>query len=275
MTPVVVFAYNRPAYLQQVLQAIQRQTVLPPQLCFYVDGPSSPATEACLRQIQSLPFSMVAISARPTNYGCATNIMLGLEEVSSQFSQFVVLEDDTIPDPRWYESMLILLNHYREANNIGAVGGFPSLKKEALPDYQYDVILSPRFSCWGWGSWSDKWRELHADWLQYRTNRVPPWDVAALPLDAGHDIHGMIGMQHLLFWDVLVAGSLLQRRWLHAITKRYLVVNIGADNNNPNTHLMNLHAILDTHIPQRFPSPEPGLDPSVGEAVREYVRMMS
>ena len=48
----------------------------------------------------------------------------------------------------------------RSSADVFAVGGSPSLRADALPDYPYDVVLSPRFRCWGWATWAGRWQRV-------------------------------------------------------------------------------------------------------------------
>lgn len=277
MTPLVIVAFNRPDRLRKVLEAVKNQTRKPDRIIAFIDGARGDYDRG-LVGVTKRELTAVAdeVNERPHNYGCALNIMRSIADITARYDRFVLLEDDTLPARTWYEAMCDLLDRYEHEPRVGAVGSFPSILNGSLPDYPHDVIYSPRFSCWGWGSWSAKWQLIWSEWEQYRT-KGPPWDPSKLPLHGGADIPGMI-QNHPTgqLWDGMVAGSFLHHGLLQAIPKYYLVHNIGADLhlNQQKLHFM----ISNNPIQERAPSNHPPaveFNEKVAAAVCDYVRAMS
>jgi len=278
ITPVIVFAYNRPDKLRRVLTALKAQSKKPDAVIGILDGPRHPGDEllvkACKRDMAGVVDEIIE---RPNNFGCAGNIMAGTREIAERFERFVVLEDDTLPAITWYEAMCALLDQYTNDEKVWAVGAYPSVLNGSLDAYPYDVILSPRFSCWGWGSWRKHWLKVCVEWAYYRDRGGPPWDPRALPGHAGPDIANMILHYRAgQLWDGVVAGSFLHHGVLQAIPRYYLVHNIGAEIHvtAEKIRFMMTNNPVQERVPQSFP-PDSILDERVGQAVRAYVRAMA
>lgn len=276
MTPLVVFAFNRLDKLDRVLQAVWHQTARPQKIIAFCDAQRSDSDAPKCQAVRRLLRGYGAeVHVRERNYGCAANIMHGVNEVAGQHESFVVLEDDTLPAPYWYAGMLALLEKYGGEEKVGGVGAFPSVLNGSLLSYPYDVLFSPRFSCWGWGSWRSRWSTIFKEWNDY-CHQGPPFDPAYLPGHAGGDISGMLqNHPRGSLWDAMMAGTFLHHNWLQAIPSYYLVYNIGADvhlgqdkidfmwRNNP----------IQDKLPSRFP-PAVEMREDVCQAVRDYVRAM-
>lgn len=277
MTPLIIVAFNRPKKLQRIIDAIKAQTKKPDRIIAILDGARNEQETALVVACrQALSTIADEIIERDRNHGCAANIMHGVIEVTDRYSRFALLEDDTLPANHWYESITKLLDHYESEPKVGAVGSFPSILNGSLPNYQHDTILSPRFSCWGWGSWSAKWRTIHEIWTHYKANGSVPWDLAEMPGHAGYDIVGMLRNAPPGFlWDAVVAAAFLKLGLLHAIPRYYLTHNIGADLHLPESRIQFMwsHNPIQERVPQTFPPVE--LNEDVAAAVRAYVHAMS
>jgi hypothetical protein len=277
--PVVLFAFNRPDTTRLVLDALRHQTARVDLLIAFADGARNtdegPSVNDVRRIIREVNWAEVQLAERDQNMGCATNIIQGLSEVFQSHSKAIILEDDVLPARCFYESMCTLLDHYEGVRHVFSVGGYPSLKPDALPDYSFDVVLSPRFSCWGWATWADRWTKVAPDLLNFRSPYTNPEDV---PIYAGDDVPGTVQLtkeRPYFSWAYSVALLSLYYGWLHALTRYYLTNNIGVssgihghagsylqrffDRNNP----------LTEKIPNLFPPAQRQDDVCV--AIQQYI----
>lgn len=279
--PLAFFVFNRPDTTAAVLSAIRGQTVVPKRLLVFADAARNREEEGRVREVRGLiegiGWTEVTLVRRERNFGCAKNIIGGLDEVFAGHEMAVILEDDTLPSKCFYEAMCVLLDHYREQESIFAVGGYPSIRRDALPGYSADVILSPRFSCWGWATWTDRWRNAAPLLHNYRNPFGSPESV---PTHAGHDFPEMARYaesQPGLLWDIPLALYCLHNDLHQALTKWYLINNIGADSGVHGTpesgaagRFMRIHSRMADRIPSVFPATKP--DEDVDAAVQQYVR---
>ena len=282
--PIVLFVFNRPDKTKRVLTALCKQTVCPQQLVVFADAPRDLADEVNVNEVRRLVRSIgwvdVHMIERPFNLGCAQNIIRGLAEVFQSHERACILEDDTLPAASWYEAMCLMLDRYVGEPAVFAVGGFPSVKSNALPKYPFDVMMSPRLSCWGWGTWADRWNGIVADLCHFRN---PFGSSARVPTHAGFDLPGAaqaIENRPDFYWDVPLAVLCLHRGLLHALTRYYLVENIGVDGSGVHgstptevvTFMKENNRIQDK-VPLLFPPTSVRQD--VCEAVQTYVRDIS
>ncbi|MGD0781145.1 MAG: methyltransferase domain-containing protein [Dehalococcoidales bacterium] len=277
LPPIVLFTYNRINTLQRVLDAIQAQTKLPEKMIVFSDGACLPTDNGVLevrKILRNIDWVDTEIIERPKNIGCASNIIDGLSDVFKSNSQAVILEDDVLPAHHFYESMVLMLEHYYTDEHVFAVGGYPSVSK-TIADYPCDVIMSPRFSCWGWGTWADRWKRIEYDLVQRKLPYSTPDEI---PTHAGEDIPAsilQIKSHPDFYWDIPIALHCLRNNWFHAITNYYLTNNIGlmsGHHGHSRPELIQFtqenNAIEDKN-PRKFSKPE--ADPRVDSAIRAYL----
>lgn len=283
--PVILFTYKRPLLLQQVLQAIKMQSARVPMVIAYSDGPSKPSecnAVAEVRQIlaneHDLPLHIVN---RKTNMGCAPNIISGISSVLAEHESAVIIEEDVLPSRFFYESMCDMLAHYQMTEKVFAVGGYPSILPNSLPGYPYDVIMSPRFSCWGWGTWKNRWQLIQ----EYAFGPDPIFNNAHdVPLHAGADLRKAalkVKENPGCYWDYPIALYCLRKGWLHAISKYYLINNIGigagVHGGGPRTerfvNFTKTNNPFASAIPSSFPEAE--LTTEVCMAIRDYMEALN
>jgi len=166
LPPIVVVAFTRPELLQQVLSAIDRQSLLPPRLIAFIDGPRSekdkPLIQACISLLEDFSRTVpVEIVAREQNLGCDRNVVAALTEVFNQHAALVYLEDDVVPTPCFYDRICRLLEAYRDHPQVFSVSAFANFPVELKAlIHQQDFIVSNRVFALGFASWADRWHEI-------------------------------------------------------------------------------------------------------------------
>lgn len=281
MTPIVFFVFNRPETTEKVLSALAAQTVKPEKLIVVADGPRNDAerakTDTVRALIRGVNWMEVSLVERGGNLGCTATILQGITEVFQTHDRAVIIEDDTPPSARFYEAMCAMLDRYERERTVFSVGGYPSIRADALPGYPFDVILSPRFSCWGWGTWADRWRDIEP---ALRGAGIPFNGPDELPAGVGMDLRRWVAARREgtdTSWDTRVALHSLHRAQLHALTRHYLVVNIAGGTGTHGSsapltktlELMRQHNVISDSVPARFPPVEQRDD--VDASVRRYV----
>ncbi|HLA82781.1 MAG TPA: glycosyltransferase [Thermoleophilia bacterium] len=281
-TPIVLFVFNRPSKASRVISALRDQTVRPKELIVFADGARVPADQprvnAVRDLVRSIEWTGTRLIERERNFGCAQNIIEGLTEVFSSYERAVIVEDDVLPAASFYESLCVMLDRYASSPGVFSVGGFPSVKADALPGYPFDVIMSPRFSCWGWGTWADRWRGLASDLPSFRNPFGSPDDV---PLHAGRDLRDgarAVERRPSFYWDFPLTLLCLHRGLLHALTRYYLVSNIGTDSGthgNVSSAVLKFleeNNVICNSVPRSLPPVS--LQAEVVSAVQQYVRQI-
>ena len=275
--PLVLFTYNRADTLQRVLNAIKVQTQLPHKLIVFSDG-ARISTDNKVKRVRkilnNIDWLEMEIIERPKNLGCAPNIIDGLTTIFKNYSQAVILEDDVLPANHFYESMVLMLERYSEERQVFAVGGYPSVSN-TIVDYPFDVIMSPRFSCWGWGTWSDRWNKIADDLI---LSKLPYSLPEEIPAHAGNDLPQSIldlKIRPDFYWDTPIALHCLRNNWFHAITNYYLTNNIGLTSgdhgleNQKDIRFKMENNTIDEKVPRKFSKPH--ADSKVDFAILTYL----
>lgn len=283
MIPVILFAFNRPQSTARVLAALREQSRPVPHLFAFVDGARDEQetllVEAVVAQLRAVDWTGITIEQQPQNIGLAASVAGGVTAILKTYQRVVVLEDDVVPVSHYYEAMCHLLTYYADAQNVFSVSGFSHLTDDALPDYAYDVVLSPRFSSWGWATWSARWARIADQILDFEN---PFASTDAIPTTGGADLRQAIDQMQAqpgTSWAYPVSLLSLYHGWLHAHTRRPMIENIGLTDG---THRVSEDAwmltffrehvsVLD-RLPQRLPIAM--FQPRVAVAVCHYFDLL-
>lgn len=271
---LIIYAFNRPHKLREVIEALRHQTIQPSQIIAFVDGQryeaEHDAVQDCVNQLHKVP--NCTVYWREKNYGCAANIMLGIEQVIKDHESFVVLEDDVIPATGWYEALSMMLECYKNEPKVATVGSFPTVLRGKLDQYPNDVFMTPRFSCWGWGSTAEAFGPIVRRWKSYRAGNENGLTkiTDSLGVDIAHMIQSDHGHQHL--WDAVVAAIMMSECKVQAVTKNFMTTNTGADLHLEyhQNQLFILNSALQNKIPKSFPE-SLDVQPDVRAVISEYI----
>ncbi|MFB9324531.1 glycosyltransferase [Paenibacillus aurantiacus] len=122
-TAILVVAYNRPAYLEQVIACIERNpesATLP--FFFFLDGGTGATQEENSALIQRANITNKYIITRPRNYGCAKNLIDARRFAMDWcgYERMIVIEDDILLTPHYIRHILAL--HDWAKQNYSRVG---------------------------------------------------------------------------------------------------------------------------------------------------------
>jgi len=165
-TPVVVIAFNRPDLTARLVDALRK--VEPERVFVVCDGPragradDAERTAAVRRLFDELDWP-VEVHRRyaPANLGCEANVELGLDWVFAQVDRAIVLEDDCIPDPTFFDFCEELLDRYAGDGRVWQLAG----NRHDVPAAAFGAdsyAFSSWASVWGWATWADRWRRHRA-----------------------------------------------------------------------------------------------------------------
>ncbi len=166
-TPVVLIVFNRPAVTQRTIDALR--AVRPQHLLVVADGPRStrPEDAAQCAEVRALVDGIdwpCRIDRRyaERNLGLEANVELGLDWAFGQVDRAIVLEDDCVPDPTFFDYCEELLDRYAEDRRVWMIAGDNKLvPREMFGGASYG--FASWASVWGWATWADRWRAHRAD----------------------------------------------------------------------------------------------------------------
>lgn len=167
MTPVAIFAFNRPQLLKRTLEALAANPgASETDLYLFVDGPRGEKDLQAVAETRAVAaeatgFHTVTPIVSEVNKGLAASIVGGVSRVLEDHGTVIVLEDDLRVMPGFLSFMNAGLERYRDCPEVFSVCGYSN--RISMPrDYPYDTYFCARSSSWGWATWRDRWEKV--DW---------------------------------------------------------------------------------------------------------------
>ncbi len=240
LSPVVIFAYNRPTHLKKCLESlVKNKESNETQFWIFVDGPKNEDDQKKIEDIHKIIFyfsKLINIKTvfTKTNIGLAASIIKGVTRVIDEFEKIIVVEDDLILSPYFLEFCNNGLNKYAEEKRVASIHGYST---------QFEVPMSePYFlrgaDCWGWATWKDRWNEVNWDskdlLIKIKTRKLNK----EFDLDHTFNYTDMLNRQSLGqvdSWAIRWHASMFLKNRLTLYPNRSLVQNDGMDGSGTHT----------------------------------------
>ncbi|MGV8838793.1 MAG: hypothetical protein ACWA6X_00665 [Bauldia sp.] len=159
--PVVLFLFNRPATLAQVIDGVL--AARPALVVAIADGPRAhrPDDVTTCAAARALVGRFdgrceVVRNFAAANLGCDERIRTGLDWVFERYPEAIVLEDDIVADPSFFPWAEQMLDRYRDRPEVMHVSGRNHLGRWTLPGDGHALVR--RASAWGWATWRRAWQ---------------------------------------------------------------------------------------------------------------------
>jgi hypothetical protein len=171
---VLFLIFNRPDTTQQVFEAIR--AAKPPRLYVAADGPRQNREgefERC-EEVRKIATTVdwpceVKTLFRNENLGCKLGVSGGINWFFENEEEGIILEDDVLPLPSFFEYCDELLERYRHDPNVGVISGCNLISKRFKTAESY--FFSRYNLIWGWASWRRTWQHYDVnmhDWPEWR-----------------------------------------------------------------------------------------------------------
>src|SRR5688500_18636202 len=140
LSPIALFAYNRPRHTRQTVEALSRNILAPEsELFVFSDGAKNDAAVDLVKETRDYlsairGFKKVTIIERDKNYGLGKNIIAGVTEIINQFGRIIVLEDDLITSPYFLQFMNEALELHQPNTKVLSIHGYMYPVKKPVPD---------------------------------------------------------------------------------------------------------------------------------------------
>ncbi len=175
-TPVVLIVFRRPDLTAQVFDRIREAQ--PPKLFVVADGARSPEEqEACnltraVTEQVDWPCEVVR-DYSDENRGARRRISSGLDGVFGQVERAIILEDDCLPDPSFFNYCDELLERYQDDDRVFSISGDNLQRGQVRGEASY--FFSNYFHGWGWATWRRVWKNYDHEmegWPAFRNQRL-------------------------------------------------------------------------------------------------------
>ncbi len=164
--PVLFLVFNRPETTRQVFNAIR--LARPKRIYLASDGARSNfiGEKEKVKEVHQIigkidwPCEVFTLF-RDSNLGCKKAVSSAIDWFFECEEEGIILEDDCLPHPDFFEYCSKLLEHYRDDERIGLISGTSLVDAEIenLLWSDEDFMFSPYFSIWGWASWRRVWKD--------------------------------------------------------------------------------------------------------------------
>lgn len=166
LSPIVLFVYNRPWHTCQTVEALQKNELASEsELFIYSDAPKNTEAEEKVKEVREYirsinSFKKITIIEREKNWGLADSIIDGVTKIVNEYEKVIVLEDDLVTSPYFLKFMNEALDFYENEKKVWHISGWNyPIEINGLED----VFLWRFMNCWGWATWSDRWKYYEKD----------------------------------------------------------------------------------------------------------------
>ena len=160
-TAVLFLVFNRLDTTKEVFEAIR--LVRPPRLYIAADGART-SREGEATTVQSVRDYVlnhidweceVKTLFREQNLGCKYAVSSAVAWFFENEEMGIILEDDCLPDPTFFNFCQELLERYRHDQRIGMISGdnFQFGSRRNNDSYYFSKYVH----IWGWATWRDRW----------------------------------------------------------------------------------------------------------------------
>ena len=169
MSPIIIFAFNRPDSLITTVEHLQlNPEAKESDLFVFVDGAreNKVGEKEKVMQIRDFcvsikGFKTVTCNFSDINRGLGPSIINGVSEVINRYGEAIIIEDDLLVHPNFLKFMNEGLEKYKTNKEVWSICGY-SNKVKIPNNYLFDAYFCPRSSSWGWATWTDRWNSI--DW---------------------------------------------------------------------------------------------------------------
>jgi|TARA_Y100000389_G_C17469792_1_gene529268 hypothetical protein len=238
LAPVIIFAYNRPRHLRQLLQSLsENDLACHSDVFIYIDKPVKEIDITNNQAVVNIAnedwnFNNKKIIIRETNFGLRKNILSGISEVVSKYEKIIVLEDDLVLSKYFLKYMNEALFLYKEQNNVWHIAGFnyktPSLASRSS-------FFSSHMNCWGWATWENRWHNISTD-LQINISKEDIDEFNFGNLIPNNYQQLLLNQQEKIStWAIYWYQTIFLNNGLCLVPNKTLVFNDGFDGSGVNT----------------------------------------
>jgi len=166
--PILFVIFNRPETTAITFEAIKK--VKPQKLYIAADGARQEVEEDILKCkrtrdiIQKIDWNCeVKTLFRNENLGVVKGVISAIDWFFANEDHGIILEDDCLPSDSFWLYMQILLNYYKENEEVMHISGSNFIDTQKL---NTSIYFSYFGSCWGWASWRRAWKKYDLNLIE-------------------------------------------------------------------------------------------------------------
>jgi hypothetical protein len=232
-TSVLFAPFARPEYARRTFEAIRKAK--PKKLYFYTDKARQDKPEEIERNnevrelVNEIDWECELKTFFREEHSGSVYISLwsAFDWVFENEEQAIILEEDCVPSPAFFDFSDKLLTKYRDDPRIWVISG--NNFNDGYNPNGYDYFYSYFPYLWGWATWRNRWRKVIRDRLPYE--KIEEYklfnQIYVLPKAAKQALKFTKKIVNTPTWDYRFTISMKCHGGLGIIPKVNLVSNIG------------------------------------------------
>ena len=235
----ILFTYHRSEHTKKVLDALEKNSLLPQKLYVFQDGIKEGTNvdewSRVGKVIQNINWCDTQVHIAQENMGLAKSVTNGVSYVLRECDAVIVIEDDCVPDEHFMQFMVSALETYQENEVVYSVSGYAW--DISLAQDEEDAYFNGRACSLGWGTWRDRWSQYEEDYGVLK--RIKKDANARKRLSIwGNDLETMLenkleGINDS--WAVFWALIIIEKGGYCLSSYQQLIHNIGFDGSGENS----------------------------------------
>lgn len=154
---VLIIGFNRPQHLEKVIQALPQNQIQ--RLHISIDGPRNRYDQSRIELIKEMLLTKqttfpITAKFQESNLGCSLGVISALDWFFTENERGLVLEDDCIPHPEFFE----FVNKHKEEVTAGNGIGMISAHNPLKAFQNFESMASNHSFINGWYSTSEIWQ---------------------------------------------------------------------------------------------------------------------
>ncbi|MDC3203587.1 nucleotide-diphospho-sugar transferase [Prochlorococcus sp. AH-716-B04] len=244
MVPILITCWSRPEKVFKLIESIR--PLAPKKIYVSCDGPNPEiiGNNAKVAQTRKIIKNNINWDCQlktlfgERNIGCRYGMTRAINWFFENEMEGIILEDDCIPSKDFFIFCSSLLDKYRNNKKIWTISGNNFQDGNLRGNGSY--YLSRYFHCWGWATWSDRWKNYDSD-LNYWIKNDKYILLKNIFNIKKEQIYWLKILNNLIFyekpdsWAYRWALTCFANNGLSLIPNKNLVNNIGFDYEATNT----------------------------------------
>jgi hypothetical protein len=241
-TPILFIIFNRPSQTKRVFESIKN--VKPKELYIAADGPrinnekDSINCKLTREIVQNIDWECnVHYLLREKNLGCKIAVSNAINWFFTNTEEGIILEDDCLPNESFFNFSSLLLEKYRNDNEVMHIGGtnFQSKKIDCNDSYYFSRITH----IWGWATWRRAWEKYDIQMNDFTSKKLKSifTENKLNPSSFTYFFNALskVKKSKIDTWDYQWTYTVWKENGLAIIPVENLVSNIGFDSNSTHT----------------------------------------
>jgi hypothetical protein len=232
--PILYIMFNRPNIVRESLNELKK--VKPKYLYISCDGPrkDNNLDERKIKECISLCNTEInwdcdiSYKINKKNNGCKIGVTSAVDWFFDNVDEGIILEDDCIVDPTFFEFSSELLKLYRSDESIFMISADGRATKHLNANNAYTYTVLPML--WGWAGWSKKWKQYdvhYKNWNNEKEVVLSNMSKHGISKNFFRKVIDDTVKEKIDTWDYQLCGQFFYNNWKCIVPSVNLVKNIG------------------------------------------------